>query len=50
VLQILGALPPDGSGSPILSDLAQTNDVSFLGDFPWLGTPHSGSSHVHAHI
>ncbi len=49
VLQILGALPPDGADSPILSDGAQTSDVPFLSDFPWLGTPHSGSSHVHTH-
>ncbi len=35
--------------APVLSDGSQANDVSFLTDFPWLGTPHSGSGHVHDH-
>ncbi len=48
--EVLGLLTGNaGLTAPVLSDAAQTNDVSFLSNFPWLGTPHSGSGHVHDH-
>ena len=37
-----------GVGS-LIGDLVNTNDEAFLGTFPYLGTPHSGTSHVHTH-
>ncbi len=33
----------------LIGDLVNDNDEAFLGTFPYLGTPHSGSSHVHTH-
>ena len=37
-----------GVGS-LIGDLVNANDESFLAEFPYLGTPHSGTAHVHTH-
>ena len=31
----------------LLGDCVDTNDVPFLGSFPYVGTPHQGYEHVH---
>ena len=51
VLQALGAIDPaDCNVAPLdLSDNVDTNDVPYLSEFPYLGTPHQGYEHSHSH-
>jgi len=38
---------PNRSPNNLLGDGVDTNDVPFLGSFPYVGTPHQGYEHVH---
>lgn len=48
---LAGVLVPGFNISPnnLLGDGTDQNDVSFLGQFPYLGTPHQGYEHGHDH-
>jgi hypothetical protein len=47
VLHLLEAADCEASLS--VSDNVQSNDLPYLGDFPYLGTPHQGYNHQHTH-
>jgi hypothetical protein len=47
VLHLLGAINCPASLG--ISDNVQQNDTDYLGQFPYLGTPHQGYNHVHDH-
>jgi hypothetical protein len=47
ILHLLGAI--DCPVSLALSDNVQSNDVDYLSEFPYLGTPHQGYNHDHIH-
>lgn len=51
VLQALGAIDPATCNvAPLdLSDNVDGNDVPYLSEFPYLGTPHQGYEHSHSH-